>query len=112
MTGTRVFGNTTMQAGTPGFQSPEQLWGEYLTTSRDVYALGAVMTDVFGQKPISEKLSAHNILYNVAHLEKMLKCDHLPPDMERIVNTCLCPASTRATSATILGMLCELSIHD
>ena len=108
LTGTRVFGNSTMQAGTPGFQFPEQLCGEDLTTTCDVYAFGAVLTELFGMKPIWENVTGHTIIYNVAHLGQMPKCDHLCPDIQAIVKSCLCPATTRACAATILGMLCEL----
>ena len=48
---TRAFGTATMKAGTPGFQSPEQLKGESLGTSADTYALG-VLTELFGEKPL------------------------------------------------------------
>ena len=66
-----MFGNSTMQAGTPGFQSPEQLRGEELSTSSDVYALGAVLTELFGMQPIWKGLTSHSIIYNVAHAGNM-----------------------------------------
>ena len=62
MTGTRMFANSTMQVATPGFQSPEQLRGEELSTSSDVYALGAVLTDLFGMQPIWKGLTVHSII--------------------------------------------------
>ena len=108
MTGTWVFGHSTMQAGTPGFQSPQQLRGEDLSPSCDVYALGALLTELFGAKPIWDKLTNHTIIYNVAHLGELPRFDHIPPDVQAIVKLCLCPASTRAGAATVLGMVCEL----
>ena len=108
MTGTRMFGNSTMQAGTPGFQSPEQLRGEDLSIGCDVYALGAVLTEFFGMQPIWKKQTSHSIIYNVAHLGNMPNCEHLPVDIQRIVKVCLCPTPARASAASVLEMLCNL----
>ena len=48
MTGTNVFGMSTMQSGTPGFQAK----GEKLGVDCDIYSFGAVLTELFGMKPI------------------------------------------------------------
>ena len=63
MTTTRVFGTATMSAGTPGFQSPEQLKGEGLGTSSDVYAMGGVLMELFGENaPVGEPgMSCHHV---------------------------------------------------
>ena len=36
---------TTMQAGTPAFQSPEQLKGKAIGVSTDVYALACIIVE-------------------------------------------------------------------
>ena len=95
MTGTRVFGHSTMQAGTPGFQSPEQLCGEDISPNCDIYVLKALLTELFGAKPLWPKLSNHTIIYNVAHLKQMPKFDHIPHDVQDIVKLCVCPVGTR-----------------
>ena len=41
-----------MQAGTPAFQPPEQLKEQLCGEGSDVYALGCIMTELFGEKPI------------------------------------------------------------
>lgn len=111
MTGTRAFGISTMQSGTPGFQSPEQLRGEELSTSCDVYALGAVQTELFGRQPVwQQQHLSHTIMYKVATLGQMPKFDHLPQSIQKIVSVCLCPAHCRAESAKVLGMLCDISL--
>ena len=46
MNTTRAFGTTTINSGTPGFQSPEQLKGEGLGISTDVFAMGGVLTEL------------------------------------------------------------------
>ena len=49
MTQLHKAGRTTMQAGTPAFQPPEQLKGELCEEGSDVYALGCIMTELFGE---------------------------------------------------------------
>ena len=41
---THALGTATKIAGTPGFQAPEKLREEALTTAVDVYSLGGVLT--------------------------------------------------------------------
>ena len=61
-----VFGTATKLAGTPGFQSPEQLKGENVTVSTDIYALGAIVTELFGGKPLWENVSSYAIMCQVS----------------------------------------------
>ena len=51
MRATRAIGTATMRVGTPGFQSLEQLKAEGIGISSDVFALGGVLTELFGGKP-------------------------------------------------------------
>jgi len=108
MSTSRRFGTTTMQARTPGFQSPEQLRGESMGIACDIFALGAVLTELFEKKPIWEGQNNCSIIYFVAHEGKMPQITHLPPEIKDIIGACLCPASTRASAATILHQLCAL----
>ena len=108
MTATRVFGTATKLAGTPGFQSPEQLKGENVTVSTDIYALGAILTELFGGKPLWENVSRYAIMCQVSVKGKMPKIDHLPSSVQTIVKRYLCPVENRATAAAILFSLCEL----
>lgn len=75
-----------MQAGTPEFQSHEQLRGEDLTISCNVYVLGALLTELFGMRPIWEKQTNHTIIYNVAHLGKVPAYDHIPQIYKQLYN--------------------------
>ena len=110
VTGTRIFGLSTMQPGTPGFQSPEQLRGEKLDVTCDIYALGAVLTELFGMKPVwQEQLTSHTIIYKVTTLNQMPTFDHLSQNIQKVVEVCLCPVELRASATTVLGMLCDIS---
>lgn len=99
-----------MQSGTPGFQAPEQLRGERLGIHCDIYALGAVLTEVFGAKPIwDNSLSGFTIIYNVTTLGQVPSHDHLPLRIQEVVKACFLPVDQRASAATVLGMLCDMS---
>lgn len=50
MPATRMFGTATRLASTPSFQSPEQLRGDDVTCSADVYSLGDILGELFGGK--------------------------------------------------------------
>ena len=98
-----------MQAGTSGFQAPEQLRGEAISITCDVYALGGVLTELFGMQPIWEaKHTNHTIIYKVATMGEVPKYDHLPQSIQDVVKVCFCQADCRASAATVLAMLCDL----
>ena len=109
MTGTRVYGISTMQSGTPGFQSPEQLRGEELSTSCDIYALGAVLTELFSRQPVwQQQHSSHTIMYKVATLGQMPKFDHLPQSIQKIVFVC---AQLTARQNQLKSWVCCVTYH-
>ncbi len=67
MSNTTVMSTKTMLAGTPGYQSPEQLKGESLGPPSDVYAYGGVLVALFGGRPLWPGLSHYQIMYKVDH---------------------------------------------
>lgn len=69
---------TQMKAGTPGFQSPEQLKGESIGPSSDEYAIGCIMYELFVEKPVWEGLSAHSITFHVAVQGQYLPAHSVP----------------------------------
>ena len=105
---TRAFGTATRTAGTPGFQSPEQLKNQDLGTTCDIYALGGVLTELFGGKPLWGDISDCAIMFKVAVEGIMPETDHLPAPIQHVVRNCLCPAASRETAVAILLMLCRL----
>ena len=108
LTTNRIMGTATKAAGTPGFQSPEQLNNEGISTLCDVYALGAVLTELFGGKPIWPNMDCNAIILRVAIKKEIPNITHLPASIQSIVKCCLCPVQQRATSAAALGRICEL----
>ena len=101
-----------MNSGTPGFQSPEQLKGEGLGISTDVYAMGGVLTELLGGKPLWDNMSSHAIMFKVAVEGIMPSTEHLPSAIQSIVQCCLCPPASRESSSTILLMLCNLETEE
>ena len=99
MTTTRVFRTATKLAG------PEQLMGEDMTISTDVWA---ILMELFGGKSIWENISTYATMCQVSVKGIMPKTDHLPPSIQNIVKKCLCLAERRATAAFVLFSLCEL----
>jgi len=111
ITNTQGVGTATMMAGTPGFQAPEQLKGEGIGVKCDVYALGGVMTELFGRQPLWVNTSIHTIIYKVTVEGVFPPTDHLPQPIGCIVRNCLCSASDRKSTADILCQLINLKVQ-
>ena len=48
---TKVIGTSTLQQGTPAYQSPEHIRAEKgITTSTDVYSFGVLLLEMFGEQ--------------------------------------------------------------
>ena len=82
----RSLGTATKVAGTPGFQAPEKLCGEKLTTSVDVYSFGGVLTELFGGRPLYTSMDAHTIMCRVVVQKIMPEYSHLPESIQKIVS--------------------------
>ena len=65
MSGTMVCSTRTMMAGTPGFQSPEQLQAKNIGLPTDVYAFGCVMIVIFSEQSIWPELTPFQIMVKV-----------------------------------------------
>ena len=96
-----------MQAGTPAFQPPEQIKGELLGPGSDVYALGCIITEIFGNKPVWAGVAPHTIILKVT-TGNYPSVAHLPQSIKEITDLCFVEANSRATAATILKELCKL----
>ena len=98
-----------MKAGTPGFQSPEQLNEKGISPKCDVYALGGVVTELFGGTPLWPKLGHVNIMYKVG-VQGIFPCtSHLSPPIQQITNMCFVSVEKRANASDILFKLTLLN---
>ena len=79
-----VAGTTTMNAGTPGFQTPEQLTQEGISAKCDTYAFDGVLTEMYGEMPLWPKMAPHQIMFNVAVKGVYPSTSHLPLSIEAI----------------------------
>ena len=101
-------GRTTMRAGTPAFQPPEQLKGEEVGVASDVYALGCVIIETFGEEHVWNGLSPHTIILKVAVESAFPSTAHLPQKVKAIADMCLVPRESRKTSIKVLMELCKM----
>ena len=73
-------GTKTMFAGTPGFQSPEQLKAKSVGMPSDVYAFGGVLAVLFREQPLWAGLNPYQIMYRVTiNGEKPDTAHFVPP---------------------------------
>jgi serine/threonine protein kinase len=64
--------------GTPNYMSPEQVRGERVAPSSDVFALGAVFYEVIGGRRAFEADSMHAVLYKVTDTEPIPLSESCP----------------------------------
>ena len=77
--GTNIIGGTkTMR------QAPEQLQNKGLGLPSDIYALGAVLLVLFGERQVWTSLSPFQIMYKVTIEQKMPDIAHLPPSVQEV----------------------------
>lgn len=110
ISGTHGVGTATMKAGTPGFQAPAQLRGDTVGTDSDVYALGVVIVELFGEKALWGTLSSHAIMYKVGIEGKFPEYGHLPEQIQTVVALCFCKQQERKTVDNVLKKMCNVVI--
>lgn len=97
-----------MLAGSPGFQSPEQLRNESAGLPSDVYAYGAVLLVLFGELPIWPTLPPYQIMYKVAVSKEKPNMTHLPPNIQEICSKCFEEISSRPPVNNVLIEMLKL----
>ena len=102
---TRAFGTATKIAGTPGFQAPEKLRGEVITTAVDVYSLGGILMELFSGLPLYENMDSHTIMFHVAVKNIFPDASKVPHPVQQIVSQCLCALKDRISSVRLLQLL-------
>ena len=95
--------------GTPGFQPIEQLKAGKVDESVDVYALGCVFVELFGERRIWEGLSALQIMVKVAVEGQVPEYSHLPKNVQPLCSMCLQLKEKRASAKVLLHHVLTLS---
>ena len=111
MSGTTIIGTKTMLAGSPGFQSPEQLRNESVGSPSDVYALGTVILVLFGETQVWPGLSHYQIMFKVAVCNESPNTEHLPIPLKDVCCLCFNEVQLRPPANIVLQHLISI-IHD
>ncbi|MBB4932002.1 hypothetical protein F4561_002822 [Lipingzhangella halophila] len=95
--------------GTPGFMSPEQIQGERMTPSSDIFALGSVLVYAArGVGPFGEG-AMHTMVMRVMQHEPDMSA--VPPSLQRLVAACLTKdAARRPGPGPVLDALGDVPI--
>ena len=101
-------GTRTLTAGTPAFQSPEQLKAEVVNEGADVYAFGVLLVELFGERAVWENLTPYQIIVKVAVEGQVPDASHLPPGVQGICGRCLRNKDERAGIGVILKALLDM----
>ena len=104
-----VLGTKTIQSGTPGFQAPEQLRAELIDVGADVYAFGALLIELFSEKPIWEGLTPYQIIVKVAINSDFPSYGELPSSIQEICALCMKQKRERSDICDVLKSLLLLS---
>ena len=100
----------TMLAGSPGFQSPEQLRNESdIGLPSDICAYGAVLIVLFGESPVWPGLLPYQITYKVAVDKENPNIGHLPESIQNICHKCFSDISLRPKANMILMDILKLT---
>ena len=98
-----------MKAGTPGFQAPEKLRAEHIDERCDVYAVGAVLVELFGEIALWAGLDHYQIMCKVVVEKLAPDCSHLPSAIQTLCESCLSDYTTRPSSGEVLKDVIEIS---
>lgn len=97
-----------MMAGTPGFQSPEQLKSENVGVESDVYAFGCLLLTIFSSLPLWPGLTPFQIMSKVTISNLRPDTTMLSPRMKLICDTCLVDKTSRLSIDKVLQSLLKL----
>ena len=88
-----------------------RLRGESLTEKCDVYALGRLITELYGERLLWPSMSVHQVMFKVGVDRVFPTVAHLPVAVRDIVNTmCFIAADMRASVNQILCAFLDLQI--
>lgn len=102
MNQTSSIGTKTMLAGSPGYQSPEQLRAECIGPASDVYAFGAVVFVTFTEGPLWPGLGHYQIMVKVTANQKP-NIEGLPSSLQDICRRCFSEHKSRPSINCVLN---------
>ena len=102
-------GTKTIQAGTPGFQVPKQLRAEPICVGADVYAFGALLVELFGEKALWGGLTPYQIIVKVAINSEVPDYSQLPASIQSVCEMCMRQKHDRSSITDILKALLLIS---
>ena len=107
--GTRGTNKTAAGRGTPGFQAPESIRGEQVTTKSDIYSLGCVFIELFSLRPIwPSDVSTYSILFKVGGGE-CPSLEGVPENILPLCKQCVAIESiNRPTAEKVIAYLLDL----
>ena len=105
MSETSSIGTKTMMAGSPGYQSPEQLRSESLGIACDVYAFGGVMVVFLKETPLWPGLNIFQIMNKVTINHETPNTDGITDSVAIICKECFREVTSRPNIVNILGQL-------
>lgn len=109
MSQTSAMGTRTMLAGSPGFQSPEQLRSESTGPPSDVYAFGALMVVLFKKAVLWPGLNHYQIMLKVTSNETP-STDDLPEGIKTLCVRCFSIAHARPKVIEVLRYLKDIPL--
>ena len=112
MSSTLAMGTRTLQAGTPGFQSPEQLKAKKVDQGADVYAFGVTLIELFGEKPVWDGLDHYQIIFKVCVDGLFPDFDHLPQPMQQVCSSCVSQKESRSSINEVLRALLKINTDE
>ena len=96
-----------MMAGSPGYQSPEQLRSESQGPPSDVYAFSSLMVVLFKQAPLWPGLNFFQIMHKVTNNEYP-NTDGTPESIAVLCKKCFCNVTARLKITEVLKELQEI----
>jgi serine/threonine protein kinase len=109
MSGTVCLGTRTMMAGTPGYQSPEQLRAENVGVASDVYAFGCVTIFTYTEEPLWPGLTPFQILLKVTVENNVPSTTNTPPSIAQLCNSCIADVTKRPAITSVLQTLLQFA---
>ena len=90
--------------------APEQLIHGSVTEKCDVYALGGLITELFGKQHLWPTLTPHQIMYKVTVEGIYPPTAHLSDEIQSITKLCLTKEENRATVSELLVLFLKLHV--